>query len=81
MYETIDLIAQMGILLTGATAVFLVGLKQHRYRRWGYLLGVIGQPFWAYTTIHNGQYAITAMCLYYGFSWGNGLRNHWKGDS
>lgn len=73
----LDIIAQIGILFTGATSIFLVGVKG-KYRRYGYLLGVIGQPFWYYTTFVHGQWFIFALSFLYTFSWVNGLRNYWN---
>jgi hypothetical protein len=74
----IHLIPQAFILLLGVSAVYLVGVKNPRVKRWGYVCGICAQPFWAWTTIAHEQYAITAMCLLYGASWINGLRNHWR---
>lgn len=73
----IDLIPQAFILLLGVSAVFLVGSKGPS-RRYGYLCGILAQPFWLWTTIAHEQWGIAAMCLFYGFSWARGLRNHWR---
>jgi hypothetical protein len=72
-----DLIAQVGILLLGVSAVYLVGSKGP-HRRYGYLCGVCAQPFWLYTALTHGQYGIALMCAFYGYSWARGLRNHWR---
>lgn len=71
-------IPQAFILLLGVSAVYLVGCKSPRVKRWGYVCGICGQPFWVWTTLEHEQYAITAMCALYAYSWANGLRNHWK---
>jgi hypothetical protein len=74
---TFDVVAQVGIALTGATAIFVVGLKEPRRRRWGFVLGVCGQPFWIYTTWNHEQWGILLLTAVYTYSWINGLRNHW----
>jgi hypothetical protein len=76
---TLDTLAQIGILLCGVSAVWLVGCKG-RVRRYGYLCGLCAQPFWLYTTLMHEQYGIAAMCAFYGFSWGRGLWNHWRSE-
>lgn len=73
----LDLIAQLGILACGVSAVWLVGCKGPS-RRWGYVCGICAQPFWLYTSLAHDQYGIAAMCLFYGYSWARGLRNHWR---
>lgn len=73
---TLDHIAQLGIMLCGVSAIWFVG-RTEKWRRWGFILGMLGQPFWIYTTIKHGQYAITAMTLLYAYSWGQGIWLHW----
>lgn len=41
-------IDQLGIMFTGATAIFLSQDKRASWRRWSSVLGLIGQPFWFY---------------------------------
>lgn len=73
------IICQIGIMIFGATAVFLVGTKG-KWRRWGYVCGMCAQPFWYWTTWENQQWGIFFLCFFYSFSWINGFRNHfnWK---
>lgn len=67
--------SQIGIFAFGVTAVWLVGRKD-KYRRWGYVLGLCGQPFWFYTAISNQQWGIVLLCCFYAYSWANGIYNH-----
>lgn len=73
---SLDHCAQLGIMLCGVSAVWLVGCKQH-WRRWGYIMGMLGQPFWLYTTLTHEQYGIAAMTVLYAYSWGRGIWNYW----
>ena len=70
------MISQIGIVIFGATAIFLVGLKEWKYRRWAYVCGLCAQPFWFWTTWKAQQYGIFVMSFLYAYSWFNGFRNH-----
>jgi len=69
-------ISQIAILILGVGSVLLVGLKNPKIARWGYLAGLCSQPFWFYTTINNHQWGIVIAAIFYTISWGNGVRNH-----
>lgn len=81
MWELLDQISQWAIFVFGPSAIFVVGMKK-KWRRWGYVLGMISQPFWFYTLIYNKQWPIVAVSFLYTISWGNGIWNHWikKGE-
>ena len=70
-------LAQIGILIFGCSAVYLVGNPDKRVRRWGYLLGLCGQPFWFWSSYQAGQWGIFALCCWYTFAWGKGAWGHW----
>jgi len=72
----IDLIVQAGIFIFGVSAVFIVGRKEH-WKRWGYILGLCGQPFWFYMAVTEDKGGIFALCVLYTYSWGQGIWNHW----
>jgi len=69
-------IAQIGIMIFGALAIWFVGRKE-KWRRWGYILGLVGQPFWIYTCLVNEHWGILIMTLFYTYSWGQGIYNYW----
>lgn len=70
------MIIQAIIFVFGTSAIYLVGRKEH-WRRWGFILGLAGQPFWFYTFFTAEQWGMLCMCLMYTYSWGNGVWNHW----
>lgn len=72
----ISQITQIAIMIFGGLAIWLVGRKEH-WSRWGFIVGLIGQPFWFYTTYVNEQWGIFTMCFIYTYSWGQGIWNHW----
>ena len=76
----IDWIPQIGILLFGCSAIWLIGRKEE-WRKWGYLLGLCGQPFWMWTSIANEQWGIFALTFWYTYSWSQGCWNFTLDDS
>lgn len=70
------IIAQICIFIFGASAVWLVG-RTEKWRRWGYINGLCGGPFWLYVTAVNNQWGIFALSLFYSYSWGQGVYNFW----
>lgn len=72
----INTFCQVMIFLCGASAIWLVG-RTESWSRWGYILGALGQPFWFYITLANEQYGIFLLCLFYAYSWCQGIWNHW----
>jgi len=71
-----DIISQVFVMIFGASAIWLVGRKED-WRRWGYILGLCGQPFWIYSFISNHQYGMLIMTLFYTYSWSMGIYNFW----
>jgi hypothetical protein len=70
------MIVQIGIMIFGASAIWFVGRKE-AWRRWGYILGLLGQPFWIYSSITTEQWGILILTLFYMYSWGMGVWNYW----
>ena len=72
------MIPQIGIMLFGVSAIWLVGCRTPRIKRWGYVCGLCSRPFWLWTTIAHEQWGIAMMSALYGFSWARGAMNHWR---
>lgn len=70
------MIAQIAIMVFGSAAIWLVGRKEE-WKKWGYILGILGQPFWIYTSYMNEQWGILLMTLFYTYSWSMGIYNYW----
>lgn len=68
---------QIGIALTGAVAIWLSQDKRDSFRKWACVFGLIGQPFWFYSSWTAGQWGIFALCFLYTYGWIKGFRNHW----
>lgn len=70
------MISQIFIMVFGASAIWFVGRKE-KWKRWGYIFGIISQPFWFYTSYTNEQWGILIMSLFYTYSWIQGIYNYW----
>ena len=75
-----DTLIQIGVVMTSAPAIWLVGRKSWRTRRLGYICGLLSIPFYFATTIPNGQWGMILITFWYMYSWASGLKNHWKWD-
>lgn len=71
------MIEQIGIALTGVTAIYLSQDKRENVRKWACIFGLIGQPFWFYSSWTAEQYGIFALCFLYTFAWARGFKAHW----
>ena len=60
-----DTIAQVGIAVLGVTAIILVAKKN----KWGFVFGLLSQPFWFITSFINEQWGIFFLTIIYSGSW------------
>lgn len=67
---SLDTIAQSFIFVLGVAAIVLVSRKN----KWGFVCGLLSQPFWFFTTISNHQWPLVAMSVIYTISWIYGVR-------
>lgn len=65
----LDTIAQIGIVVFGLTALILVAKKN----KWGFVIGLISQPFFLITSYINKQWGIFFIAVAYTFVWGFGI--------
>lgn len=71
------MIDQIGIALTGVTAIFLTQSKHERRRRYACFFGLAGQPAWFYAAITAEQWGVTFVCALYTAAWAKGVWQHW----
>lgn len=62
---SLDTFSQGIIFVLGVTAIILVSRKN----KWGFICGLLSQPFWFITTISNHQWPLVAMSVVYTVSW------------
>lgn len=68
-------IIQTCILICSAMVAFLVSSKKAHVRKIGFIFGLCGQPFWFWTSINHGQWAITILAVWYTICHARGIRN------
>ena len=67
-------IDQIAIALFGALAAWLSQERRESYRRWACIFGMLGQPFWFYTSWKAEQWGIFAVSVLYATA---GMRGVW----
>jgi len=69
-----DTIAQIGVTIFGVIAIILVSRKN----RWGFVFGLLSQPFWFITSYCNKQWGVFFLTVIYTFSWIYGIYEWFK---
>lgn len=65
----IDTIAQFGMVIFGFTAIVLVAKKN----KWGFVFGLLSQPFFIITSVVNKQPGLFIVAILYTGSWVYGI--------
>lgn len=68
---------QLLIALTGGIAILLTQISNQNLRKYAPIFGILGQPFWFYTSYVNGQWGIFVLTIFYAYAWSIGLYNTW----
>lgn len=71
------MIEQIFIAITGVTGIWLTQQNNEKLKRYACILGMLGQPFWFYSSYQAGQWGIFLMSFFYTFAWGVGIKNNW----
>lgn len=66
-----DTIAQIGIAIFGITAIILVAKKN----KWGFVFGLLSQPFWFITAYLHQQTGVLLLSIIYCAGWAFGIYN------
>lgn len=68
---------QIGIAVFGVAAIWLSQHPRENVRRWAPIFGLCSQPFWMWTSVAHGQWAIAALTVLYTLAWFKGVRTYW----
>lgn len=63
MYFTSD---QIMIVLLGISSIVCISSTIPKIMRYGFLFGMLAEPFWMVSAYNNGQWGIFCICIVYG---------------
>ncbi len=66
------MVVQIAILVLGGAAIPLLACKNKNVSRWGWIVGLTGQPFWIWETIRTGQWGMLLLSVWFGFHYARG---------
>jgi len=70
-------IDQIAIAVTGVTAIWLTQQPNEKWKKYACLFGMAGQPFWFYSMWDAEKWGVFALCFFYMYAWGVGIRSNW----
>ena len=68
------MINQIGMTVTGFISIWCFSSLRHH--KWGFISGIIGQPFWIYMCVTTGQYGLLLLSLWYTGCHIRGINNY-----
>lgn len=71
-----EIVSNLGIMFFGGLGVYLLS-RDDDWFRWGYISGMLSQPFWFYIAISTMQIGVIVMACWFTFCWGRGIYNYW----
>lgn len=69
MNNYLDLVSQVAIFIFGVLSIVLVARKN----KWGFVFGLLVQPFWFITAFLNEQWGVFWVSFVYTSSWSYGI--------
>jgi hypothetical protein len=69
-------VIQAAIFVLSPVALWLLASRSPS--RWGWIVGLVAQPFWLYATWSEAQWGMFSSALLYTLIYARGLRNHWR---
>lgn len=70
---------QICLFLFSVTGMFLLSSNKS-YRKYGFIINLISQPFWFLTTVPSKQYGLIALSCVYTIAWCMGIYNYFIRD-
>lgn len=75
---TLEDVIQLLIILSGGLAIlFTQQVKYPILNKYAPIIGMVGQPFWLYTSYTNHQWGIFVLSIVYAYAWWIGIKNQW----
>lgn len=70
------MIDQIIITFTGIPAIYLSQHQKFKFRKYASVFGLIGQPFWIYSSYNSEQWGIFILSFVFTAVWLLGFYNH-----
>jgi hypothetical protein len=67
---------QICIFIFSCSSIWLISRKE-KWSCWGFIIGLMGQPFWLIASIQSKQWGILFLTFVYIYSWSQGVYNYW----
>ena len=74
----IDILVQVAIVILGALAISLLASAKGQVRRWGYVAGLVSEPFWIWSAYFADQFGVIALAVWWGYHYYRGAVNNWR---
>jgi hypothetical protein len=71
----LEIISQIIICVFAPIAIWLIS-RLEEWKKWGFLIGFIIQPFWFYSFYVNKQWGMFFVTFFYTYSWLQGINNY-----
>ena len=75
--KLMSILLQIIILVLGISAVLIVG-RPEDWKKWGFVVGLVSQIFWAILFIESKQYFMIIGVVFYSIVWLIGFVNNIK---
>jgi hypothetical protein len=76
MPPLIEAVLQGWITLTACAAIWLLSTNKP-YSRWGFIVGLLGQPGWLLATWVHGQFGMFVVSLFFTYAYVQGIWEFW----
>ncbi len=69
---------QFFIMVTGVVAIQLSQDQSlEKWKQYACIFGVLGQPFWFYSSYMAEQWGVFILCFFYTYAWYKGIQQYW----
>lgn len=74
------MIEQVFIAVTELIAIWLVQDRREEYRKFAPIFGLLGQPFWFFSSFQAQQWGAFILCFFFTAAWIKSLGYYWLSD-
>ena len=73
----LDTVLQAIIAISSGLTIWLL-VRKDKWYRWGFVTGLISEPFWLWSAIRHDQWAIILLVAWYTYAYALGFKNYWR---